>query len=134
MHGVFDLISCVTLLAAQGQYTRNKHQCLTSSLTLFTLKCEPGQYLDIHNAIRGYSNDTDPGDMNCPYQSKECTLSAVNVLKQCQYQHSCTMDANAAIKATLWDPQCNSHEVSTNFIEVNYTCEQGIPLLTCGCC
>ena len=133
MHGVCDLISVVTMLAAQALDTRNKHQCLISSMTLFTLKCERGQYLHIHDAIRGYSNDTSPGGRNCPYRSKECTLSAVDILKQCQYQHSCTMDANAAIKATLWDPQCSRHEVSTNFIDVNYTCKEGIQLLTRDC-
>ena len=104
---------------------RSKHQCLLSSMKLFTLQCPPGEGLHIQSAMRGYSREAVQGTMFCPYTSPQCTLSAMDVLDRCQQQQSCTISASSAIKTTVWDPECIGQAAATNFIQVNYTCEPG---------
>ena len=102
-----------------------QHQCLLSTVKHFKLACHPGHQLHIVTAVRGYSKEAVPGSRNCPYSTPECTLRAKNVINMCNKEQNCTMKVAAAIQATIWKTNCAGQTVSTNFIQVNYTCEPG---------
>ena len=102
-----------------------KHQCLTTTVKLFTLACQLGHQLHIANAVRGYSKGAVLGSANCPYSPPECTVTAQNVIDKCNEEQQCKMNVAAAIQTTIWRTSCVGQTVATNFIQVNYSCVSG---------